>query len=110
MDVNGEASWLQWAISSVLGFFALLYGGAIVKLYGSMENLRAKQELLSSNFREQFEKGDKTLWDKVSELQKMMEEDRRQAEKDRREIVEKMVTRIELREQIDRIIELLRKG
>lgn len=118
---DDSAAWLQWAVSSVLGVFAVVYGTALLRLYGTVERVKDKQDQIAETARHLAEHGDREIWEAIDRLRTSMEEDRRQAAVDRREIAERMVTRTELgeherrelaamKEQIDRVVDLFRSG
>jgi sensor c-di-GMP phosphodiesterase-like protein len=117
---GGDASWLQWAVTSALGLFTVAYGGALAHLWQEIAKVRDRQDTAANAARERAEKGDDALRatidelrraveqmasrDEIERLRTMMEQDRRLAAIDRANIAAAMVTRAELERQIDRVV------
>ena len=99
---------IQWAVSAVLGFFSVIYGSALLKLYSALDKLRESQEKAAETARTVAEHGDRDIWEAIERLRTAMEEDQRRSAKSRQELIASMVTKAELREQIDRVVSLLR--
>ena len=72
---DDSAAWLQWAVSSVLGVFAVVYGTALLRLYGTVERVKDKQDQIAETARHLAEHGDREIWEAIDRLRTSMEED-----------------------------------
>lgn len=99
-----DASWLQWAIGTLFGLFAAIYGGAIWTLAAQVNTVRDQVRQAEKDAQESAARAGDKIWEAIDGMRKDMAADRALAATDRANIAATMVTRAELERQVDRVV------
>jgi hypothetical protein len=104
---DGFVDTVQWAITTGLGLLGGVFIFVMRGIYRELDKLKAQQDENAREAGSDTIKGDSELWQAVKELQRALDEDRKDASLDRQKIASMMATKDEMKKQLDLLFDRL---